>query len=210
MQPPGNFRVWLFLALLVISLAIALYSYRISSAARKVVAAVDGPPLIQADIDFSEPFTNEFVFRHTVKPFYGTVYLSLRANPTPKHWDSSESAGEDLQKARGEMRVLNSQNSVIEKKEMRWLYLDSFRHRSEIAPFQPFFGRLPLGEYKLVIQTLDPVPQLKGVKQQLILRYDLIHERSIASFFGKITLITASASLVFGSLLIHSILRSRQ
>ncbi|HUS35215.1 MAG TPA: hypothetical protein VM680_07695, partial [Verrucomicrobiae bacterium] len=83
---------WLFLALCLLCEALAIYCFRVSSRAQKIVDAVNGPPLFDARVDFSKPFTNEFSFRHTAQPFYGTIYLKLQIDPHPPNWTSADVA----------------------------------------------------------------------------------------------------------------------
>src|SRR5688500_17131631 len=104
---------WLFSGLLLGSIALAIYCHSVSRAAAEVVAAVNGPPLLQEKIDFSKPFTNEFAFRHIVQPFYGTMYLTLKADPWAQGWKTADDAGEDLKEAKGEIRVVSTNNAVI-------------------------------------------------------------------------------------------------
>jgi hypothetical protein len=189
---------WLLLALCVISTLIGIYCFRLSRAAQKVVTAVNGPPVLRVPVDFSKPFTNEFAFRHSVKPFYGTVYLKLEPDPWPKDWTTRDLASEALQKAKGEMRVLSTNGSIVDQRDLNWFY-GRFPHaETNDAPLQQFFSGLPLGEYRLLVATTVGVPQLNGVRQELVLRYDLIHERSIAGFFRTVTIVLLLITCVFG------------
>lgn len=178
-------------------MALAIYCFLMSRAAQKVVSAVNGPPLLQEEVDFSKPFTNEFTFRHAVQPFYGTMYLTLKADPWPKGWTESYIASEDLKGAKGEMRVLSTNNVLVESAELAWFYSSIARSEPETAPVQEFFGRLPLGDYRLIIATTAAVPQLANTKQALILRYDLIHERTIASVSRNFSIAFGIAALIF-------------
>src|SRR5687767_3930055 len=113
---------WLLLLPCLVFIPLAAYCFRVSSDAQKVVKAVDGPPLLSAPVDFSKAFTNEFAFRHTVQPFYGTVYLTLRADPWPTNWTSRDDASEQLQAANGEMYVISTNNTPSEKRPLNWFY----------------------------------------------------------------------------------------
>jgi len=174
---------WLFSGLFVISTALAVYCFGLSASAQKVVNAVNGPPVLQVRVDFSKPFTNEFAFRHTAEPFYGTTYLTLKADPCPGNWTNTENACDDLKEAHGQMRVISTNNAVIKRGNLDWFYWMRPRSEPENAPLQGFFPRLPLGDYRLHVETTTAVPQLSGAKQELILRYDYIHESSISHAF---------------------------
>jgi hypothetical protein len=183
---------------MIVLLGLAVYCFLISNAAQKVVSAVDGPPLLQENIDFSKPFTNEFTFHQTVQPFYGTIYLTLRAQPWPKEWTTAGAATEDMQAAQGDLRVYQTNNVLIDERRLDWFY-DRIPHSNpETAPLQRFFGRLPPGYYRFAISTAAGVAKLEGVKQQLVLRYDMIHERPIASFFRTLGVILGFAGLITG------------
>ena len=181
----------------VLSAALAVYCFNVSKAAQTIVTAANGPSALHVPIDFSKPFTNEFKFRHTAQPWYGTTYLRLKANPWPESWKDSETAAEDLKAAKGQLCIYSTNNALVQALDLDWFYWRSFRFEPRTFPLQQFFTRLPLGDYRLVILTTAPVPQLSGAKQELIVRYDYIHEASIANalqFFGFLFVVTASAS----------------
>jgi hypothetical protein len=113
---------WIISGLLLILLALAAYCFSISRGARKVVVAVNGPPLIQQQIDFSKPFTNEFNFHHTVQPLYGMIYLTLKADPWSKHWTNADIASEELREARGQIRIYQSNNVPVNERPLNWFY----------------------------------------------------------------------------------------
>src|SRR5215213_6319662 len=125
---------WLLLALSVVSTLLGIYSFRMSRAAQKVVTAVNGPPLLRVPVDFSKPFTNEFVFRQSVKTFYGTMYLKLEPDPWPKDWITRDSASEGLQAAKGNMRVLSTNGLLINECDLDWFYGSIARSESNNAP----------------------------------------------------------------------------
>jgi hypothetical protein len=190
---------WLFAIAFVISLVLAVYCFKVSSDAQRVVDAVNGPPLFREKVDFSKAFTNEFSFRHVVRTFYGTMYLTLRAVPRPEGWSEPEDCWEDMKAAKGKMRVISSDKAVVQEGEMNWFYWyigSVARQESNTVALQDFFGRLPVGDYRLVVSTTAGVPKLENAKQELLLRYDLIHERSIAKAgrsFGIVFVIVACA-----------------
>jgi hypothetical protein len=174
---------WLFGIGFVISLGLAVLCFKESSRMQGIVDAVNGPPLFRASVDFSKAFTNEFSFRQSVQPIYGTMYLALSAEPRPKGWSAPEDSWEEMKGAYGTMRVVSTNNVVVEEREMDWHpYHAGMMGRSETnaVGVQNFFGRLPLGDYRLVLKTTQGVLKLENTKQELVLRYDMIHEGPIA------------------------------
>jgi hypothetical protein len=94
-----------------------------------------------------------------------------------------------LQALKGKMRVLSANGSIVAERDLNWLYGGFPHSETNNFPLQGFFGRLPLGKYRLIIATMAGVPELKGARQELIVRYDLIHERSIASVFRTLGIV---------------------
>lgn len=193
---------WVLTTLIVILVGLAAYAAHVSRVAQKVVRAVEGPPLLQADVDFSKPFTNEFNIHHTVKPMYGTIYLTLKVDPWPKEWNDWNMAGEELEEAHGHMRIYGTSNVLADERRLNWFYSSIARAEPKTAPLQGLPGRLPLGEYRLVIATTNGLAKLTGFKQQLVVRYDLIHERTIATVGRNLAIIFGCAALLATGLLI--------
>ena len=192
---------WLLALALIACLALAIYCLAFSRRAQRVVDAVDGPPLLRVPIDFSRPFTNEFNIRHTVQPLYGTIYLTLRAEPWPQTWNKEIAAGDDMADAGGWLRVFTKNNELVDEREMNWRYWRWPRGEAVVAPRQGFFGGLPLGEYKVVITTTSEVAVLKGSRQELLLRYEYIHEATIAEAGRKVGLFLLAVCPVLGGIL---------
>ena len=192
---------WFVAGVFVILVALTVYCFAISRATQKVVAAVDGPPLLRADIDFSKPSTNEFTFRHTVEPFFGTMHLTLEADPWPKEWTERDFSSEALRETKGEMFLYQTNNVLIRNAPLVWFCTHSTTE-PKAAPEQTFFGNFPLGEYRLVIKTKAGLPEeLANTNQKLVLRYDLIKERSLASVFKGFSVVFGIGALIMGGTL---------
>ena len=204
-----RFGEWLLLAALLVFASLAVYCFTVSRAAQNVVTAANGPPLLLEPVDFSKPFTNEFAFRHTVQPFYGTTFLTLRANPWPKEWTARDVASEDLQTAKGHLRIISTNNIVVQQRALDWFYWHFSHTEPDAAPLQGV-AKLPLGDYRLIVATTNGVPRLNGVKQQLVLRYDYIHEASIARALRTFSVAFAIGAFASASALIWLICRRRE
>jgi hypothetical protein len=200
--------IWPFAIIMAVLVGLSLYFFGVSRNAQKAVDAAYGPPLFQEKVDFSKPFTNEFNYKHTVQPFYGMMYLMVSAEPWPTNWSDEQSAGESLRRAKGEMLVYEGTNKVpIGRSEINWFYprLPSIERKD--SALEKYYGSLPLGDYRLVIKTKEGVPELSGRKQELALRYDLIHEVSLADAFRKIGIFFLIVNALVGGFFVCLIVR---
>jgi hypothetical protein len=200
---------WLFLAFCLVCEGLAIYCFRVSSRAQKVVDAVNGPPLFDAPVDFSKPFTNDFSFHHTVQPFYGTIYLKLQVDPAPTNWTSADVASERMETAQGELRVISTNSAVVDTRPLKWFYNAIPHSEPNAAPIQGFVGRLPLGDYRLIVATKEGVPDVQSTKQRLILRYDMIHEAVIARVLRRFGFVLAITAFISAAVAIWSHRNSR-
>jgi hypothetical protein len=186
---------WFVSGILVILIGLTVCCFILSKAAQNVVSAVDGPPVLRASVDFSKPFTNDFTFRHTVRPFLGTMHLTLEGDPWPSEWRTLDFLPDALRETEGEMFLYGENNNVpIRSRSLDWHYAPG-AIEPKGAPVQMFFGSFPLGEYRFTIKTKAGVPELASVNQKLVLRYDLIKERSLAPVFSGFSVVFGIGAL---------------
>ena len=201
---------WVFAIAFIISLGLAIYCFKESSRMQRIVDAVNGPPLFRESVEFSRAFRKEFSFRQSVQPIYGTMYLALSAEPRPRGWSAPEDCWEELKEAKGMMRVVSANDVVVKEGEMDWHpYHAGMMGRSETnaVGVQNFFGRLPLGDYRLVVETTEGVPKLENTKQELVLRYDMIHEGPLAGVARFLGIVFAIVACGFASALVWALKR---